>query len=182
MKKLKVESYGLGDEVIKMRQDGISYAKIADKLNEKYQTPFNFMDIKRFLDRHYTEMSKEVIKDEKAKEEAIQEFRAINKQLDFLMKEMWIYFKKVKERNDVSPKMISAAGQLLRLLETRHKFLQPVVSSKKPTVKQKINIIQITDNIETIVEKLKSLGFVVINEKLLDEKLKERLKRKRILF
>ncbi len=181
-KKLKVETYGLQDEVLKLRKEGLAYQKIAEELNKKYYTRFNHMDIKRFLDKYYMQLAEEVGQDEGIRSKAIKEFNMLNKQLDKLMKEMWEYFEKVKLNDEIDPKMISAANQILKLLEARHKFLGTITQSKRPTVQQKINIVQITESIDSIVEKLKQLGFVVAKPEDLDEKTKEKLKKKKLMI
>jgi len=182
-KTLKIEEYGLNDDVIALRKKGLSYQKIADKLNEKYQTTINYMDVKRFLDKHYLEIAKEVSRDDSVKKEALKEFNEITKQLKILTDEMWDYFNKLKMQDELDPTMISAANQLLKLLSAQYKLLSGVVHSQKPTVNQKISIINITDSIDKMMMKLKEYGYIIVKlgDTEEDKKLRKILEKKRLI-
>jgi hypothetical protein len=164
-KKLKIEVMGLGSEVSELRNKSESYMKIAEILNKKYTLSLNHMDIKRFLDKHLDAIVTDVAMTDEGREKSMAEFNEIVGQMKKLTSDMWEYFNKIKATDFSDSAVPAAANTILKLLETEHKLLDRVIEKPRvATINQKISIVAITDDIDKMVQKLASLGYVVVKK------------------
>lgn len=177
-----IEKMGIQSEVFELKKQQASIRNIAEILNQRHNCKLSYFHIDHFLRRNYEKMQYYLKDDEPAREMAKKQLEETIGEMKKLRGEAWEHYNKLKNEEDRSMQTPAMMNVMLKIIQALGKIVQEVSTSVTPTIQQKVNILQLTQNIDKSVTHFEQKGYVMINKKEFEAlkqenaKLKVRLK------
>lgn len=164
-KQPKIDQYGLGDEVLRLKSEGYSLREIASKLNTQYNVTLQFKDVDRYLKKNFDKTVVAGAKDEETRdrarkliEEAEDEFRAVRD-------ELWEYIQDLKQKGDLSSRRVLALSALVKTFDSILKTAGAITKTKEVTTTERTLILDMAKNAGLAAQNLEKEGYVVVRKK-----------------
>ena len=164
-KQPKIDQYGLGEEVLRLKSEGYSLREIASKLNAQYNVSLQFKDVDRYLKKNFDKTSIAGARDDETRDrarkiidEAEQEFRAIRD-------ELWEYIQDLKQKGDLSIRRVAALQTLIKTFDSILKTAGAITKKKEVTTTERTLILDMAKNAGLAAQNLEKEGYVVVKKK-----------------
>jgi len=173
LKPTLIEKMGIQSEVFELKKQQASIRKIAEILNQRHNCKLSYFHIEHFLKRNYEKMQYYLKDDGPAREMAKKQLEETIGEMKKLHKAAWDHYNKLKDEEDRSMQTPAMMNVMLKIIQALGKIVQDVSSSVTAPVQQKVNVLQLTQNIDKSVTHFEQKGYVMINKKELDALRKE---------
>jgi len=189
IRKSLIEEYGLQKVVEELLIKGWSHDKIAEYIRQTYGVEISGKAVGRYFAKHKNKLLHAIESDSEERDHMLEYFRKVVSQVETLNKEMWKLFNEIKsQKPDI--RLVAVANQILRQLEFISKLLGGIKTAPHSTtvIQKKTQIINISGDINNLIQRLEELGYIVLKEEDFIAKanelgyiIKKRKKKKKIL-
>ena len=171
----KIEQYNLHDEVMKKRMEGLGTQAIAKYLRDKYNVEISFMAIQRHLDKSQKNMIDSAATDMNESKKSLKEWKIVTKQIKKLNVEAWKMFSELKKSKTIDARAIGIMNQIQKQLEFMNKLFGGVVQRPDTMIiENKTQIINMTNDINEVIEELERRGYIVGTQYTVIQQLKQK--------
>ena len=169
LKATTIEKMGLQSEDFDLKKAGMGIRKIVEVINDRHGTQVSYFHIDHFLKRNGEKMQYYLSDDKEARNIAKKELNETIEDMQKLRKEAWDFLERLKKDEDLSMRTPVAINTLLKVIESLGKIVGNVAESTKPTIEQKVNILNLTQNIDKSIAYFENKGYIMIKKDEFDK-------------
>jgi len=159
-----VEKMGLQAEVFKLKKEGYSVTLIAKSLSDRHNIQLSDEQVRGFLKKNLEKLHRYLQDDSHAREDAKKRYNETINWLDEIKDDIEEARKQLKEEGVISKARIKVWETCVKMIHEYLAHFKPIAEAAGATIQQKINILNLTQNIDQSIKYFQKQGLVVISK------------------